>query len=119
MRIAIGSDHAGFRMKEHLIAVLTDGGHAVVDLGTDSEESCDYPIFCSAVGREVAKAEIARRGDPAEEAAEGALIELDGHAAPARRVRRARQPAAASGLPPAGQGAAAAQPRRRPTGRRA
>ena len=60
MRIAIGSDHAGFRMKEHLIAVLTDGGHAVVDLGTDSEESCDYPIFCSAVGREVAAGRVDR-----------------------------------------------------------
>jgi len=60
LRIAIGSDHAGFRMKEHLIAVLTDGGHAVVDLGTDSEESCDYPIFCSAVGREVAAGRVDR-----------------------------------------------------------
>jgi len=47
-------------MKEHLIAVLTDGGHAVVDLGTDSEESCDYPIFCSAVGREVAAGRVDR-----------------------------------------------------------
>jgi len=60
LRIAIGSDHAGYRMKEHLIAVLTDGGHAVVDLGTDSEESCDYPIFCSAVGREVAAGRVDR-----------------------------------------------------------
>jgi ribose 5-phosphate isomerase B len=54
LRIAIGSDHAGFRLKEHFVTVLTDGGHEVVDLGTDSEESCDYPVFCSAVGREVA-----------------------------------------------------------------
>lgn len=54
MRIAIGSDHAGYRLKEHFVAVLRDGGHHVTDLGTDSEESCDYPIFCSAVGREVA-----------------------------------------------------------------
>lgn len=54
MRIAIGSDHAGFRLKEHIVTVLADGGHEVVDLGTDSEESCDYPVFCSAVGREVA-----------------------------------------------------------------
>lgn len=60
MRIAIGSDHAGFRMKEHLITVLRDGGHDVVDLGTDSEESCDYPIFCSAVGREVAAGRVDR-----------------------------------------------------------
>jgi ribose 5-phosphate isomerase B len=60
LRIAIGSDHAGFRMKEHLITVLRDGGHDVVDLGTDSEESCDYPIFCSAVGREVAAGRVDR-----------------------------------------------------------
>jgi ribose 5-phosphate isomerase B len=54
MRIAIGSDHAGYRLKEHFIAVLKEGGHEVNDLGTDSEEPVDYPIYCSAVGREVA-----------------------------------------------------------------
>jgi ribose 5-phosphate isomerase B len=54
MRIAIGSDHAGFRLKEHFVTVLGAGGHEVVDLGTDSEEPVDYPIYCSAVGREVA-----------------------------------------------------------------
>ena len=37
MRIAIGSDHAGYRLKEHFIAVLKEGGHEVHDLGTDSE----------------------------------------------------------------------------------
>ena len=54
MRIAIGSDHAGYRLKEHFIAVLQEGGHEVNDLGTDSEAAVDYPIYCSAVGREVA-----------------------------------------------------------------
>ena len=54
MRIAIGSDHAGYRLKEHLIQVLHDGGHDVVDLGTDSEEPVDYPPICAGVGREVA-----------------------------------------------------------------
>jgi ribose 5-phosphate isomerase B len=54
MRIAIGSDHAGYRLKEHFIAVLQEDGHDVDDLGTDSEKSVDYPIYCSAVGREVA-----------------------------------------------------------------
>jgi ribose 5-phosphate isomerase B len=54
MRIAIGSDHAGFRLKEHFVAVLQEGGHDVNDLGTDSEAPVDYPIYCSAVGREVA-----------------------------------------------------------------
>jgi ribose 5-phosphate isomerase B len=60
MRIAIGSDHAGFRLKEHLIAVLKDGGHDVTDLGTDSEEPVDYPIYCSRVGRAVADGDAER-----------------------------------------------------------
>jgi len=54
MRIAIGSDHAGFDMKAHLIAYLTGVGHEVTDLGTDSTTSVDYPEFCAAVGRAVA-----------------------------------------------------------------
>ena len=52
-RIAIGSDHAGYLLKQHLIPLLTDEGHEVSDLGTDSEEPVDYPIYCSAVGRAV------------------------------------------------------------------
>ncbi|MGI8796826.1 MAG: ribose 5-phosphate isomerase B [Acidimicrobiia bacterium] len=54
MRIAIGSDHAGFRLKEHLKQVLKEDGNEVDDLGTDSEESVDYPPICAAVGRAVA-----------------------------------------------------------------
>ena len=60
MRIAIGSDHAGYRLKEHLIAVLKDEGHDVTDLGTDSEEPVDYPIYCSRVGRAVAQGDAER-----------------------------------------------------------
>jgi ribose 5-phosphate isomerase B len=52
-RIAIGSDHAGFDLKTHFVGVLRDGGHEVLDLGTDSTEPVDYPIYCSAVGRAV------------------------------------------------------------------
>ena len=52
-RIAIGSDHAGFELKSHLIDLLGAEGHDVVDLGTDSTESVDYPKFCAAVGRVV------------------------------------------------------------------
>jgi ribose 5-phosphate isomerase B len=52
-RIAIGSDHAGFELKQHLANMLRDGGHDVLDLGTNSTESCDYPEFCAAVGRAV------------------------------------------------------------------
>lgn len=53
MRIALGSDHAGFELKSHLIARLSDQGHEVLDLGTDSTESVDYPEFCAGVGRAV------------------------------------------------------------------
>jgi ribose 5-phosphate isomerase B len=60
MRIAIGSDHAGYRLKEHLISVLKEDGHEVVDLGTDSEEPVDYPPICASVGREVAAGRVDR-----------------------------------------------------------
>ena len=52
-RIAIGSDHAGFELKQHLISVLSSCGHEVLDHGTDSTESVDYVPFCAAVGRTV------------------------------------------------------------------
>jgi ribose 5-phosphate isomerase B len=52
-RIAIGADHAGYDLKSHLIAVLRDGGHEVLDHGTDSTEAVDYPPICAAVGRSV------------------------------------------------------------------
>jgi ribose 5-phosphate isomerase B len=53
VKIAIGSDHAGYRLKEHLKVVLKAEGHAVEDLGTHSEEAVDYPPICAAVGRAV------------------------------------------------------------------
>ncbi len=52
-RIAIGSDHAGYLLKQHLIGVLEAGGHEAIDHGTDSTESVDYPPFCAAVARTV------------------------------------------------------------------
>ena len=52
-RIAIGSDHAGFDLKQHFVGVLQQHGHVVHDLGTHSTESCDYPPICAAVGRAV------------------------------------------------------------------
>ena len=51
--IAIGSDHAGYTLKQHLIDLLTNQGHDVIDLGTHSLESCDYPPICASVGRHV------------------------------------------------------------------
>jgi ribose 5-phosphate isomerase B len=60
MRIAMGSDHAGFALKEHLKATLAADGHDVIDLGTDSEEAVDYPPICAEVGRTVVKGEADR-----------------------------------------------------------
>ena len=54
MLIAIGADHAGFLLKEHLKVTLQRLGHAVEDHGAHSEESVDYPPICFAVGRDVA-----------------------------------------------------------------
>ncbi len=54
MKIAMGSDHAGFPLKEPLLEWLVESGHEVIDVGTDSNERCDYPVFGSAVGRAVA-----------------------------------------------------------------
>ena len=53
MRIAVGSDHAGYRLKQHLVGVLKHWGHEVDDLGTTSEEPVDYPPFCAAAARAV------------------------------------------------------------------
>jgi RpiB/LacA/LacB family sugar-phosphate isomerase len=53
MRIALGSDHAGYSMKEHLASWLAESGHAVYDLGTHSAEPVDYPDYAAAVGQAV------------------------------------------------------------------
>ncbi len=53
LRIAIGSDHAGYELKQHLVAMLTAQGHTVDDQGTNSTESVDYPPICAGVGRTV------------------------------------------------------------------
>jgi ribose 5-phosphate isomerase B len=60
MRIAIGSDHAGFPLKQHFVKVLADWGHEVIDFGTDSEETVDYPSFCAAAARAVVRGEADR-----------------------------------------------------------
>jgi ribose 5-phosphate isomerase B len=53
VRVAIGADHAGFLLKEHLVRTLARLGHAVEDYGTHSEEPVDYPPICIAVGQAV------------------------------------------------------------------
>src|SRR5690606_8729399 len=61
VKIAIGSDHAGFQYKEHIRRILCEQGHEVSDLGTHSEASCDYPDFIHPVAAAVA-AGAAERG---------------------------------------------------------
>jgi ribose 5-phosphate isomerase B len=60
MRIAIGSDHAGFALKQKVAPMLESAGHEVLDVGTDSEESTDYPRYASAAARMVADGEAER-----------------------------------------------------------
>jgi ribose 5-phosphate isomerase B len=54
VRIALGADHAGFALKEHLKTVLAAWGHTVEDLGTHSADPVDYPAISAAVARAVA-----------------------------------------------------------------
>jgi ribose 5-phosphate isomerase B len=54
VHVAIGSDHAGYELKEDLKAFMGQAGHHVLDLGTDSEEPVDYPIYCAKVAHAVA-----------------------------------------------------------------
>jgi ribose 5-phosphate isomerase B len=60
MKIAIGSDHAGFRYKESIKRYLIDQGHEVIDFGTDSEAPVDYPRFIRPVALAVASGEAER-----------------------------------------------------------
>ena len=52
-RIAIGSDHAGYDLKQHLVTMLLSQGYVVDDQGTHSTEAVDYPPICAGVGRTV------------------------------------------------------------------
>jgi ribose 5-phosphate isomerase B len=60
MKVAIGSDHAGYQLKQHLVATLSKLGHEVDDHGTHSEESVDYPPIMAGVGRAVAEGKADR-----------------------------------------------------------
>jgi ribose 5-phosphate isomerase B len=60
MKIAIGSDHAGFAYKQRIIAVLQDLGHEVQDFGTHSTEPVDYPLFIRPVAEAVAAGQFER-----------------------------------------------------------
>ena len=58
MKIAIGCDHAAFEVKNKIKDLLTDFDHQVIDLGTDNEDSVDYPLYGHAVARKVAEKEV-------------------------------------------------------------
>ncbi len=60
MKIAIGSDHAGFEAKEILRAQVASWGHDVLDVGCHSTDSCDYPDFARAVATEVGTGDVDR-----------------------------------------------------------
>src|SRR6266478_6080767 len=60
MKIAIGSDHAGFEYKEKIRTFLKSLGHSVTDFGTHSEAPVDYPLFIRPVAEAVARGEFER-----------------------------------------------------------
>lgn len=60
MKVAIGSDHAGFAYKEQIKTLLTQLGHEVCDFGTNSDAAVDYPVFIRPAAEAVARGECAR-----------------------------------------------------------
>ncbi len=60
MRIALGTDHAGFALKERLKVLLTELGHEPVDFGTFTAEACDYPVYVRPAAEAVARGECDR-----------------------------------------------------------
>jgi ribose 5-phosphate isomerase B len=60
VKIALGSDHAGFRYKEEIKRLLAERGHEVRDFGTHSEEPVDYPLFIRPAAEAVARGECER-----------------------------------------------------------
>ncbi len=60
MKISIGSDHAGFEYKEKIVAHLRAAGHEVIDHGTSSAESTDYPLFIIPAAEAVVRGEADR-----------------------------------------------------------
>ena len=57
MKIAIGNDHSAVELKEIIKEFLEEKGYEVLDLGTNSTESCDYPVYGEKVGKAVAAGE--------------------------------------------------------------
>jgi len=60
MKISIGSDHAGFPLKQEVAAHLREQGHEVIDLGTNNTDPVDYPDFAEAVGKSILDGTVKR-----------------------------------------------------------
>lgn len=60
MKITIGSDHAGFPLKQEIITHLRQGGHEVIDLGTNNTDPVDYPDYAEAVGKSILNGQVGR-----------------------------------------------------------
>jgi ribose 5-phosphate isomerase B len=60
MRVAVAVDHAGFPLKGLIVPLLEQAGHDVIDCGTDSEESVDYPVYAARAAQLVSKGEADR-----------------------------------------------------------
>ena len=73
MKISLGSDHAGFAYKEEIKKYLVSKGYEVIDCGTYSTDSCDYPIYAKAAAEKVASGE-AKYGVLVCSSAEGIMI---------------------------------------------
>ena len=58
MKIGIGNDHSALELKAEIIELLKEKGHEVVDYGTYTADSCDYPVYGEAVARAVASGEV-------------------------------------------------------------
>ena len=58
MKIGIANDHASVEMKQQVVAYLKEKGYDVVNYGTDSTESCDYPVYGEKIGHAVASGEV-------------------------------------------------------------
>lgn len=60
MKITIGSDHAGFPLKQELVTHLRQSGHEVIDLGTNNTDPVDYPDYAEAVGKSILNGQVGR-----------------------------------------------------------
>lgn len=58
MKIAIGNDHGGLDYKQRIVKHLEEMGHEVINCGTDTLDSCDYPVFAIEVANKVSKGEV-------------------------------------------------------------